>query len=108
MKLHKVVGNVTLSRSHAGYQNARLLIAEPQEHYVLSGKNPPNPELVVVWDDLGAGLDQWIAVSDGAEASLPFRPEMKAVDAYCSAILDEIYLDRSAINSLDFKSVEKS
>lgn len=103
MKIHRIIGNVTLSRSHDCYRNARLLVAEPQEHYVLTGQHPNDPELLVVWDDLGAGQDQWVAISDGAEASLPFRPELKAVDAYCSAILDEIYLDESAIKKLKLK-----
>ena len=31
-----------------------------------------------------------IAVSEGAEATQPFRPELKPVDAYASAILDEV------------------
>jgi microcompartment protein CcmK/EutM len=103
VKIHKIIGNVTLGRSHDCYRNARLLVAEPQEHYVLMGQSPAEPELIVVWDDLGAGQDQLVAVSDGAEASLPFRPELKAVDAYCSAILDEIYLDETAIKNLRLK-----
>ena len=33
-----------------------------------------------------------IAVSEGAEATQPFRPDLKPVDAYASAILDEVNL----------------
>jgi microcompartment protein CcmK/EutM len=100
MKLHKIIGNLTLGRSHPCYQNARLLLAEPQEQFILNGQPPTDPELLVIWDDLGAGLNQLVAVSDGAEAAQPFRPELKAVDAYCSAILDEVFLDESAIQKL--------
>jgi microcompartment protein CcmK/EutM len=100
VKIHKIIGNVTLSRSHDCYRNARLLVAEPQEHYLLMNLPPKEPDLLVVWDELGAGNGQWVAVSDSAEAALPFRPELKAVDAYCSAILDEIYLDKTAIKIL--------
>ena len=33
-----------------------------------------------------------IAFSEGAEAAQPFRPELKPIDAYCSAILDNVHL----------------
>jgi len=52
----------------------------------------PQADEMVVWDDNGAGLDSLIAVSEGAEATQPFRPDLKAVDAYASAILDEVNL----------------
>jgi ethanolamine utilization protein EutN len=47
----------------------------------------------VAWDDNGAGVGSLIAISEGAEATQPFRPELKPVDAYASAILDEIHLN---------------
>ena len=47
-------------------------------------------EELVVWDELGAGIGSRIALSDGAEAAQPFRPENKPVDAYNAAILDSI------------------
>lgn len=100
MKIHKVIGNVTLSRCHAGYQGTRLLATEPQEQSTLTGIAPVDPELVVVWDELGAGLGNLIAVSDGAEAAQPFRPELKAVDAYCSAILDEVHVEPRVLKQL--------
>ncbi|MCA9159416.1 MAG: hypothetical protein KDA72_13870, partial [Planctomycetales bacterium] len=51
MKIFKVVGSVTLSRSHPSYLGARLLATEPQEHATLTGIEPSDPDLVVVWDD---------------------------------------------------------
>ncbi len=100
MKIHQIVGSVTLCRCHPGYQSARLLATMPLEQSTLSGPLPSDPELVVVWDDLGAGLGHRVAVSDGAEAAMPFRPELKAVDAYCSAILDEVYIDEKVLKQL--------
>lgn len=100
MRIHQVLGNVTLSRCHSGYQSARLLATQPQEQATLTGKQPSEPDLVIVWDDLGAGIGNLIAVSDGAEAAQPFRPDLKAVDAYCSAILDEIHIDANALTQL--------
>jgi len=104
MKIHQVVGSVTLARSHSGYQGARLLACQPLEQSLLGGQESADPDLVVVWDDLGAGLGHSIAVSDGGEAAMPFRPELKAVDAYCSAILDEIFLAPEALALLKLPS----
>ena len=53
MKLHHVIGNVTLSRSHPSYQSARLLACLPLEHSTLHGQAAIEPDLVVVWDELG-------------------------------------------------------
>ncbi len=101
MQIFKVIGNVTLSRSHPSFMGARLLAAEPLGTAAIGGPAAKDPDLVIVWDDLGAGDNSRIAVSDGAEAAQPFRPEMKAVDAYCSAILDTIHVDAQAIKLLN-------
>ena len=58
----------------------------------LSGAQSPMADALVVWDDLGAGLGSQIAMSEGGEAAQPFRPEMKPVDAYNAAILDNLSL----------------
>lgn len=100
MKLFKVIGNVTLSRSHPCYEGARLLAAEPEGRSTLGGAPDTTPDLTVVWDERGAGLESRIAVSDGAEAAQAFRPELKAVDAYCSAILDSVHIAPDAVAQL--------
>jgi ethanolamine utilization protein EutN len=91
MRIAKVVGTVTLNRCHSSFEGARLRLAVPLSLDELKGAAPKADEFVV-WDDNGAGLGSLIAVSEGAEATQPFRPDMKAVDAYASAILDEINL----------------
>lgn len=101
MKLFKVVGSVTLSRSHESYRGARLLATESLGVAVLGGPAEKEPDLVIVWDELGAGIGSEIAVSDGGEAALPFRPELKPVDAYCSALLDTIQIDQAAVKQLN-------
>lgn len=103
MKLFKVIGSVTLCRSHPTYLGARLLATESLDSDILGGSAAEEPDLVIVWDDLGAGLDSKIAVSDGGEAANPFRPELKPVDAYCSAMLDAIHIDPEAIKQLKLK-----
>ena len=93
MRIAKVVGTVTLNRSHSSYSGAVLRLAVPLSLAELRGESEAAADEVVVWDDLGAGVGSLIAMSEGAEAAQPFRPEIKAVDAYASALLDEIQLD---------------
>jgi microcompartment protein CcmK/EutM len=92
MRIAKVVGTVTLNRCHPSFIGARLRLAVPLSLAELRGEREPAADEIVVWDDYGAGIGNLIAVSEGAEAAQPFRPEMKAVDAYASAIIDSIDL----------------
>ena len=89
MRIAKVVGTVTLSRCHPSFNGARLRLVVPLSLAELKGQ-PPQAEEIVCWDDNGAGIGSLVAISEGAEASQPFRPEMKPVDAYAAAILDEV------------------
>jgi microcompartment protein CcmK/EutM len=100
MQVFKVIGSVTLNRCHPSFIGARLLATEPMGGEAIGGPATKDPDLVIVWDDLGAGIGAKIAVADGAEAAQPFKPNMKAVDAYCSAILDTIHIDAEAIKRL--------
>jgi len=47
----------------------------------------------VTYDELGAGLGELVAISEGAEASAPFHPDQKPIDAYNAAILDVVDVD---------------
>jgi microcompartment protein CcmK/EutM len=96
MQLYEVNGTVTLSRVHPTYSGCCLKTAEPCRAF----GEVIDPDLLVVWDNLGASDGSIIAVSDGGEAAQPFRPELKPVDAYNAAIIDEIQLHRpSSLNS---------
>ena len=92
MRIAKVIGTVTLNRCHPSFNAARLRLVVPLSLAELRGERQPQADEMVVWDEQGAGLGSLIAVSEGAEATQPFRPELKAVDAYASAIIDEINL----------------
>ena len=92
MRIGKVVGTVTLNRSHDSLRGGRYRIAVPLSLENLRGQSPPEAEELVVYDELGAGIGSLIAISEGAEAAQPFRPAIKPVDAYCAAILDQIDL----------------
>jgi ethanolamine utilization protein EutN len=92
MRIAKVVGTVTLNRSHPSFEGARLRLAVPLSLTELKGAAPQADEMVV-WDENGAGIGSLVAVSEGAEAAQPFRPDLKPVDAYASAILDSLDLN---------------
>jgi len=92
MRIAKIIGTVTLNRCHPSFAGARLRLVVPLSLTELRGERQPQAEEMVVWDENGAGVGSLIAVSEGAEATQPFRPDLKAVDAYASAILDEINL----------------
>ena len=94
MRIAKVVGTVTLNRAHPSFVGARLRLAVPLSLAELRGQQPQADEMVV-WDENGAGIGSLIAVSEGAEATQPFRPNLKPVDAYAAAILDEVNLIRT-------------
>ena len=98
MQLYKVNGQVTLSRCHPTFVGGRLLTAQAVGEKLM-GREVTDPDLVVVWDELGAGLGSTIAVSDGAEAAQAFRPAVKPVDAYCAAILDVVHIDPRYISN---------
>ena len=90
MRIAEVVGTVTLSRQHSSFAGATLRLVIPYSPEALKLDSAHTNDSVVVWDQLGAGIGSCIALSEGAEAAQPFRPEFKPVDAYNAAILDEI------------------
>ncbi|HEX5102861.1 MAG TPA: EutN/CcmL family microcompartment protein [Pirellulaceae bacterium] len=90
MRIAKVVGTVTLNRCHPSFNGASLRLIVPLSLAELKREQQPQADEMVAWDDHGAGIGSLLAISEGAEASQPFRPELKPVDTYASAILDSI------------------
>ena len=90
MRIGKVIGTVTLSRWHPNLQGGRYQIAVPLSLANLTGESDDLAEEFVVYDELGAGDDALIAISEGGEAAQPFRPADKPIDAYNAAILDNV------------------
>lgn len=101
MRLARVIGTVTLNRRIAELRPGQWLLVDAFDAQVLEGhakgkdgttlhRKNPMPESLVVYDELGAGAGQIIAVSEGREAAIPFHPDPVVIDAYCSAIIDNI------------------
>ena len=97
MQIAKVIGTVTLNRSHPSFRHASLKLALPMTLGNLMGSEPADADPIVVWDELGADVGSEIALSEGREAAQPFHPEIKPVDAYNAALLDDVVLDESAV-----------
>jgi microcompartment protein CcmK/EutM len=84
-----VIGRVTLSVRHKRYCGERLLLTLPWKTDTYSGAGTHDPA-IVVYDQLGAGVGQEIAISEGREAACPFSTPTP-VDAYCAALVDEFF-----------------
>lgn len=93
MRIAEIIGTVTLNRCHPSFQGSRLKLALPISHDNLKGESEPDTaDTRVCWDELGAGIGSLVAMSEGPEAAQPFRPDLKPVDAYNAAILDDVNL----------------
>ncbi len=96
MRIGEVIGTVTLSRCHPSLTGGRYRLVVPLSLDNLTGKSTTQAEELVVYDELGCGLGDKIAFSEGVEAAQPFAPNYKPLDAYNAAILDRIEInDRS-------------
>ena len=89
MRMGTVIGRVTLSVRSPKYTGERLLVTLPWKTDTFSGADKYDPA-IVVYDQLGAGVGQQIAISEGREAACPF-PNPTPVDAYCAALVDEFF-----------------
>ena len=97
MRIAKVVGTVTMNNQHPTMLGARLRLIVPLSLAELRDGVSPQADEIVAWDDLGTGIGSLVAISEGAEAAQPFRPELKPIDVYISAILDHIELDKTLL-----------
>ncbi len=101
MRIAEVVGKVTLSRCHDTFRHANLKLVIPLLAEDLVSETPPAAETLVAWDEMGAGPGAIVALSEGPEASQPFRPEVKPIDAYVAAILDALNIEQSLVREPD-------
>ena len=88
MRIGTVIGRVTLAARTPKYVGERLLLTLPWTEATFAGEETYAPA-IVVYDLLGAGVGQQIAISEGREAACPF-PKPTPVDAYCAALVDAI------------------
>ena len=90
MRVGEIIGKVTLSQSHPSLKGASWRVAVPLTLEGIQGKQAGRAEPIVVYDEIGGGNGMMIAIAEGPEASAPFHPEQKPINAYNAAILDHI------------------
>lgn len=100
MKIARVVGKLSLQREHPSLVGRKWIIAMPQTLRAMAGGQEVNVEEIIAVDDLGVTSGNYIGISDGREASAPYEPERKPVDAYTSCLLDEWSVDPAEVNAL--------
>jgi microcompartment protein CcmK/EutM len=93
VRIGTVIGRVTLSVRTKKFSGERLLLVLPWKKETFSGVEKFDPA-IVVYDQLGALVGQQIAISEGREAACPF-PNPTPVDAYCAALVDDIFYKES-------------
>jgi len=93
MRIGEVIGKVTLADWHPSLGGASWRLVVPLSREGLDGDEAGRGEPFVVFDDRGATEGALIAVSEGAEAAAPFRPNLIPLDAYNAAILDSVKID---------------
>lgn len=95
MRLGKVIGRVTLSRTAPGLEGARWLVVNPfnRDQFPQGADAPPGltgePSLVV-YDNLGGGVGDVIGFVEGREAAQPF-PVAPPIDAIHAALIDHVF-----------------
>ena len=96
MRIARVLGHVTLTPRLPELAAGTYVIAEALDGPAVRGHRDRAPrgseasESLVVFDQLGAGVGQLIAVSEGREAAVPFHPARVPIDAYAAAIVDTL------------------
>jgi microcompartment protein CcmK/EutM len=96
MRIGRVIGTVVLSPKIAGMKPGKLVVLEALDSHALAnlatgvGRASPMPESLVAFDELGAGMGEIVALSEGREAAVPFHPDSVPIDAYVAAIIDHL------------------
>ena len=93
MRIGEVIGTVTLSQAHPSLLGGCFKLVVPLSLANLTGVSDERAEEFTVYDELGAGIGNLVAISEGREAAQPFHPEVKPIDAYNAAILDAVHID---------------
>jgi ethanolamine utilization protein EutN len=97
MRIADVIGTVTLVRWHPSLTGASFKLVVPLSLADLTDAGGDPAEEIAVFDELGAGVGSRIAISEGREAAMPFYPDVKPIDAYNAAILDNVNIDKTEL-----------
>ncbi len=95
MRIGQVIGRVTMSQQDAAFKGARWLVVNPVGADDLNSACSRPPKLtkqpsLVVYDRIGAGVEDIVGFVEGAEATAPFDGPTP-IDAITVAIFDQIH-----------------
>lgn len=93
MRTGEVIGKVTLSVCDPYFVGGRYMLIQPKDSRALREGTQGHGEVVVAYDELGAGQGDLVGFSEGREAAMPFVPDNVAVDAYVACLLDDVHYD---------------
>lgn len=96
MRIGEVIGKVTLSRCHPDLLGSSWKVVVPLDLPALTGGAGGRDEPLIMFDEFGSGEGSIIALSESAEASAPFHPAQKPIDAYCAALLDVVEIKETS------------
>ena len=88
MIIAKVIGTVVATIKDPGFEGKKLVIV--QAHVIKDGQLVPGNTMLVANDDLGAGQDDLVAVSQGSSARMAPSMKSTATDAVVIALIDRI------------------
>lgn len=92
MRVAEVIGRLSLSRTVAPLVGKRYVLAIPLTLPMLAGRVETSGEELISLDELGCSEGDRVALSEGGEACVPFLPVKVPIDAYVSALLDDVRL----------------
>jgi len=92
MFLAKVKGNVVTTQKVAKMAGRKLLVVEPLQVAEDSGAFQPTGRCLVAVDDIGAGLDEIVLVTQGSSARMTEATSDAPVDCVVIGIVDCVSL----------------
>lgn len=93
MKAYRVIGKLSLNKPHPTIAGRCWVLAQPLGLQQLMHGSETDAEELVAIDDMGASPFALVGISEGAEATNPYLPDRKPVDAYVSCILDQVDIE---------------
>jgi ethanolamine utilization protein EutN len=90
VRIGEVIGRLTLSPVDANLRGGRFLMIRPHDPSSLREGRLGGGDVVVAYDELGAGVGDRVGFSEGREAAMPFHPTPAAIDAYVACLLDSV------------------
>jgi len=95
MFLAKVIGHVVATQKHVKFHGMKLLIVQP--YVAKDGKVAASGSSVVAVDSVGAGLSEFVLVTQGSSARLTPTTKDSPTDAVIVGIVDTMQLDGSVV-----------